>query len=158
MATPTYDLLDSTTLGTAAASVTFSGISGSYRDLILVTNTEANAGYDQYLQFNSDTAANYSLVRMFGTGSSTGSSTIATTHLPVGDTYAYKGNMQVQIMDYSDTSKQTTVLSRSSNASNTVIATAGRWANTAAVTTVTLQISSSTYAAGSTFALYGIAS
>jgi len=157
MATPTYTALATTTLSASASSVTFSSIDQSYGDLVLVTNTEANAGYDQYLQFNSDSSANYSNARMFGTGGTTGSDTTGTTHILVGDTYAYPGQMQIQIMDYSATDKHTTVLSRSSNAQNTVIAGAGRWANTAAVTTITLQISSSSYLAGSTFSLYGIA-
>ena len=35
----TYEPIATNTLGSAAASVTFSGISGSYTDLILITST-----------------------------------------------------------------------------------------------------------------------
>jgi hypothetical protein len=36
MPTPTYDLIESTALGSSASSITFSSIPSTYRDLVLV--------------------------------------------------------------------------------------------------------------------------
>jgi hypothetical protein len=61
-------------------------------------------------------------------------------------------------MDYSATDKHKTVLVRSNIPADTVAAHAVRWANTAAITTVGVAAISGTWSAGTTFALYGIAS
>ena len=68
----TYATIATTTLGTAAASVTFSSISGSYTDLVLVVSPISNSGtgVDNSIQFNSDTGSNYSLTGLYGNGSS----------------------------------------------------------------------------------------
>ena len=159
MPTPTYLALATTTLSSSASSVTFSSISGSYRDLVLVANgtTAASNGY-VVLQFNGDTGSNYSNVFMTGFGSSTTES-IAST-----DAYikrALMGNNQSniiwQLLDYGATDKHKTVLSRSgSNGSTNVAAAFGRWANTAAVTSIAISSEFSTFSSGSTFSLYGI--
>ena len=59
----TYEPIATTTLGTAAASVTFSTISGAFTDLVLVmafANTGVGNGNDILMQFNSDSGSNYS--------------------------------------------------------------------------------------------------
>ena len=65
----TYTPLARTTLSSAAASVTFSNISGSYTDLVLVVSTISVNG-TAYMTVNSDTGTNYSRTFMYGTGSS----------------------------------------------------------------------------------------
>jgi len=61
-----------------------------------------------------------------------------------------------QINDASATDKHKSVISRNSNATGTVNMSAVRWANTAAVTSITISCSSN-IAAGSTLALFGVA-
>ena len=158
MPTSTYVALATTTLGASASSVTFSSIPASYRDLVLVADgtTAASDGY-VVLQFNGDTGSNYSNVFMTGFGSTTES--IASTNTSIRR--ALMGNSQSniiwQLLDYSATDKHKTVLSRSgSNGSTNVAAAAGRWANTAAVTSIAISSESSTFSSGSTFSLYGI--
>ncbi len=57
----TYEPLATTTLGSAASSVTFSSISGSYTDLVVVFSGTAGGGNSNLiLTFNSDTGSNYS--------------------------------------------------------------------------------------------------
>jgi hypothetical protein len=76
MPTPTYDLIASNVLGTATSSVSFTSISGSYRDLIIVVNGLGNGGeINADLRFNSDSGNNYSFVRMRGSGTAASSST-----------------------------------------------------------------------------------
>ena len=154
MATPTYDLLDSTTLGTAAASVTFSSIDQSYGDLILVFR--GSAASDDYLglQFNSDTTSSYSVVRAYNTLSGTFNAIYGL----IGSGDGSIDNLQiVQIMDYSATDKHKTFLSRSNN-TGYVAMHAGRWANTSAITSVKIMTGlGANYVAGSTFQLFGVA-
>ena len=71
MATNTYVALDKTTVTTATPSITFTGISGAYTDLVIVaTNVVASASYPNIqLRFNGDTGANYSATILEGTGS-----------------------------------------------------------------------------------------
>ncbi len=53
----TYETIANTTLTTATSSITFTNISGSYTDLILVLNTAIASGYngESVIRFNSDT-------------------------------------------------------------------------------------------------------
>lgn len=156
-----YVALANVTLGATAGSVTFSSISQAYRDLVLVINAPmSSSGVFGYLRFNGDSGNNYSAVRMFGSGSSTGSDTglIGASAINFSEFYVEQNINTVNIMDYSATDKHKTVLSRGNAPANYVFGIAGRWANTAAITSLTVSTSSSTWAAGGTFALYGIAS
>ena len=168
MATPTYDLLDSTTLASSASSVTFSSISQDYRDLVLVINVKGASGSSTIgvaARFNGDTSGNYSYVTMQGDGSS------ANSYSSTGETYASfvtgilpdetnAGLFIAQIMDYSATDKHKTMLSRGNQASDEVGASANRWASTSAISSVTTLCTNpaDNFATGSTFYLYGIAS
>ena len=157
MATPTYDLLDSVTLASSASSVTFSSIDQSYGDLIFVfEGTGSSTGYST-LQVNGDTASNYSQVEMRGNGSSA-SSLAFTANTLINRPVFISGNrvmLTSQLMDYSATDKHKTVLSRGGTENTETVAIAARWANTAAITSITMNFSN--FAAGSTFYLYGIA-
>jgi hypothetical protein len=155
MPTPTYTALANTTVAIAAASITFSSIPATYRDLVLVVNGKTLTNIATGLRFNSDSGSNYSMVRMFTTSSSTSTTNygLFTTGDPSADTLSI-----AQIMDYSATDKHKTFLVRSNTTANNVAAHAVRWANTAAITTVAAVAISGDWAVGTTFALYGIAS
>lgn len=155
MPTPTYIPLANSTLGSTAATVTFSSIPATYRDLVVIVNGKTSANQATGLRFNSDSGSNYSMVRMYTTASSTSTTTygLLTTGDPTADTLTI-----AQIMDYSATDKHKPVLIRSNITANNTAAHFVRWANTAAITTVAVEAISTTWAAGTTFALYGIAS
>jgi len=158
MPTPTYTPLATVTLGSSAASVTFSSIPATYRDLIFVFNGGVISGaHNLSVAFNSDTTSgNYSGVAMSGTGSSASSVLILPRLLnDFGYLEANQAVFITQFMDYSATDKHKTYLSRSNNAANGVSAVAGRWANTAAITSIALT-SGANFATGTTFSLYGI--
>jgi hypothetical protein len=163
--TPTYTALATVTLGTAAASVTFSSIPATYRDLILISFAKSvSSDSNIRARFNSDTGSNYSYVRMIGTGSAASSDSTTTTGLQVGrqtNTGESGFGMGIaHIMDYSATDKHKTVLVRSDNASAATVGLAGRWANTAAITSIVLASfeTATNFAAGSTFSLYAVIS
>ena len=164
MPSPTYDLLDSTTLASSASSVTFSSISQDYRDLVLVfeikgATTNAYSG----IRFNGDSGSNYGYVNMRGNGSSALSSSGTLNNGTAGAVFSEASTTEsatavVQIMDYSATDKHKTFLTRDKSVGITS-ASAVRWANTSAITSVqVLDTGGANYAVGSTFYLYGIAS
>lgn len=164
MPTPTYTPLANITLGSATSSVTFSSISGAYRDLVLVWNGKMVSSGDAVRVFlNTDIASNYSSVWMQGNGSSTNSSSETTGGFRVGGaavglTTTGSDTIVFQLMDYSATDKHKTAITRYSGADTEVVALAGRWANTAAVTTLRISGVVGNFATGTTVALYGIAS
>lgn len=161
MATPTYDLLDSVTLSSSSSSVTFSSIDQSYRDVVLIVEALGNASSaaNVLVTFNSDSGSNYPYVGMSGNGSTaisfTGTSTSISGFGSDGTTRVFSS---FQINDYSATGKHKTVLVRANRPDSVIQARAARWANTSAITTVTITDNlANGYAAGSTFYLWGVA-
>ena len=165
MATPTYDLLASTTLTSSASSVTFSSIDQSYGDLILVSCPIMPAGShavrEFYLRVNADTGNKYRTVYAYGNGSSTVSgSASGISVFTGGDNYTLNPSTLItyQFQDYSSTDKHKSVLSRSNvvdSSSTRASMAAQRWASTSAISSITAL--GSDFAAGSTFNLYGVA-
>ena len=160
----TYEPIATTTLGSAAASVTFSAISGSFTDLILVCNygTSTNANEAVYVQFNSDTGNNYSQTDLYGTGPTSGSQRITNTGFiriggRVSGTASGFENISIcHIQNYSNSTTNKTLLNRYGAASLSTTATVGLWRNTNAITTILIAGASQNLNTGSTFTLYGI--
>ena len=169
----TYEPIATTTLGSATASVTFSSISGTYTDLVLVifaATTHTSSTFTS-LQFNGDTGTNYSATELYGTGTSALSgrdSNVARGWMgldisisnTVGDSVT-----TAHIMNYSNTTTYKTFLSRSNRASSSLDysgtnATVALWRNTAAITSIAVKNSRGgveyNFSTGSTFTLYGI--
>lgn len=161
MPTPTYDLIASNVLSSAASSVTFSSIPATYRDLVLVIQNSVSSDSYLFYRINGDTGSNYPAVYMGGNGSSTYSSTnnFSYADLAFGIGTAEGATVISHFMDYSATDKHKTILSRTNKASAGVAAGAHRWANTSAITTILItQTGFGNFASGSTFYLYGIVS
>ena len=166
----TYEPIATTTLGSAAASYTFSSISGSYTDLVLVIQTRTSYSVDNgpriQLQFNGDTASNYSATRVFGTGASASSNRdTSNTNMTFGyiassfSSNTNPGNHIVNIKNYSNTTTYKTVLARWNAIANgsPVGAAVGLWRSTSAITSILLKPEAGNFVTGSTFTLYGIA-
>jgi len=162
----TYTPIATQTLSSAASSVTFSSISGSYTDLVLVT-TAKNATGAQYrlqLSFNGDRGTSiYSVTKLTGNGTTATSSraTNATYGAILIGTIGSTNfdNAITHIMNYANTTTYKTVLSRGNETAAEVNAEAGLWRSTAAITSLTLDLETSiNFSIGSTFSLYGIAS
>jgi hypothetical protein len=159
----TYTPIATQTLGSAASSVTFSSISGSYTDLRLVYNGKITAtNKDFRYQFNGDTSAVYSYTWLGGNGSSASSgrlsgSTYLAAYALVGSS-AQPATITIDMMNYSNTTTFKTALLRNSDAPSEVITYVGLWRSTSAITSITLFPNTDQFATGSTFTLYGIAS
>jgi hypothetical protein len=167
MPTPTYTALSNITLGSALASVTFSDIPATYRDLRLVINGSLTAAGAMTARINLDSGTNYSYVQMRGNvsgGVSAGRSSGGTglSSIFFSESAMNSGSRfdtYIDYFDYSATDKHKTILGRNNyiddGGNSAVQQTAARWANTAAVTSVRVIVGSS-FAIGSTFSLYGV--
>ena len=163
----TYTPIASQTLGSAAASVTFSSIPQGYTDLVLVGSikTGANA-YQPILRFNGDSGSNYSSTVVAGDGSIASSNRHTNQNGIYGNPgpgVGTAGNFWpwiIQIQNYANANVNKTVLHRFNNSQSYVVAGVGLWRNTTAITSITLvaEAGSNDFQSGSTFSLYGIAS
>jgi hypothetical protein len=158
MPTPTYTPLATVTLGSSASSVTFSSIPATYRDLILVVDPTTAAESRLHLRFNGDSGNNYNFVRAVGYSGGTFSDTSSNVS-EIRNTIEFnlRGPGISHIMDYSATNKHKTVLQRgNSKTGDEPSMGAGRWANTAAITSIFCGLNTSTFSSGSRFDLYGV--
>jgi hypothetical protein len=153
MALQSTTALATITLQAASAEVVFSQIPNAYPHLVVVFNGSISTSNNSPFYFNGDTTAgNYAKVSAWGTGSATGSG------LFFGAIWAGSPNViTYTFIDANSTNKQKTALVRCDNANNEVSMQAVRWANAAAITSLTFAAGSTyTYTAGSTFSLYGV--
>jgi hypothetical protein len=158
-----------TAVGTGASGViTFNSIPATYKSLqIRWLLKSATAGQFLAMQFNSDTANNYSHHILYGNGTSAQATGSATTNRMIpgaritGSNATYPNIGIIDIIDYADTSKYKTArYSYGLDANNTVAGEialgSGLWQSTSAVTTITLTLTTANLSTDSTFALYGI--
>lgn len=161
----TYEPIATTTLGSAASSITFSSIPGTYTDLRLTIVTPTGTGDFIELRFNGSSATNYSWNCLGGDGASPFSQRGTTlTQVRIGtsmgsttlSTYAF-----ADIFSYADSTYKS-VLSQSGNDRNgtgEVRAYVGLWRSTSAITSILIKGDSGlNLATGTTATLYGIKS
>jgi hypothetical protein len=151
------------TLGATASSVTFSSIPATYRDLIVLADGIITSNANIQMRFNSDTGSNYPNVLMRGQSSGIQSATYTPTSVQLTISSVATGNRftaTAQILEYSVTDKHKNVLNRSgytNDVSSFVAeATSVSWSNTTAINNIAITTSTSSFAAGSTFSLYGV--
>jgi hypothetical protein len=157
----TYTPIATTTIGTAVASYTFSSISASYTDLIIVVSGIGASTNNLLMQVGNgsvDTGTNYSNTYMYGDGTSAVSGReTSVTRMAVGRVSATNPAPDViQIMNYSNTTTYKTALNR--GGIDITVATVNLWRSTAAINTIKLYPDGSVnFAAGTTLTIYGIA-
>jgi len=168
--TGAFDLISTTILGSAQASITFdvSTLASTYKHLQIRTTTRTvNAGLGVTalaIRFNGDSGTNYSYHRVTGNGStvfSDGAANItngfAGTNFYTGEV-GYGGNV-CDILDAFSTTKNKTVrfLGGGSNSGKFIGLWSSAWRNTNAITSIVLTDNdSNNLAIGSRFSLYGI--
>ncbi len=168
-----YESIATVTVGSGgSANVEFTSISSDYTHLQIRGIYKCTTANDDYvlLQFNSDTGSNYSRHRLRGNGSAVaaGAQTSQTSGIggfwhptfPTPDTNNF-GVTIVDILDYKNTNKYTTIRILTGTDNNNVYTTLGLysslWMNTAAVTSIKLiAADASNFSQYTQFALYGI--
>jgi hypothetical protein len=151
------------------ASIDFTSIPATYTDLVVKLSLRVNAGsggYQTYVRFNGDTAANYNWRNLLGTGSAALSqNTSGDTGMRItmsnssGDTASTFGNSELYIPNYSgSTAKSVSAdgVSENNATSATADLAAGLWTGTAAITAVNIFASGANFVQYSTAYLYGV--
>lgn len=165
----THMLIASTTLSSSAATIDFNSIPGTYTDLLVKLSGRSSTGFnaaDTYIQFNGSTTSYSGRYLMKDSSDSVPvTSTSATNKLLLGFVPATQavanafGSMDIYIPNYT-TSASKAVHVESNTANNGVIQwlyfAHGLWANSSAITQITLSDASGTFASGTTAYLYGI--
>lgn len=150
--------ISSVTLSASTSSISFNNIPQTYTDLVLVFNgTHTGAGLaGVYLdKINTDGSTKYSRTIMYGTGSTVGADRSSdSTSANIGLINSTMSDSTFHFMDYANTKTFKTILARSNSASGQVRAGVALWRDISAITSFGL--SGVTFAAGSTFSLYGI--
>jgi hypothetical protein len=158
----TYEPIATTTLGSAASTITFSSIPSTYTDLRLVLVATTTTETSCYLQFNSDTGTNYSRTELSGNGSaafSSGGSSQAQISLVYSSiSTTIPSFITLDIFSYAGNTFKTCLTSASQdvNGSGLVGCNVGLWRSTSAITSVNFIFYSGSFAAGTTATLYGI--
>jgi hypothetical protein len=157
----TYEPISTQTLASAVATVTFSSIPSTYTDLVLVmAGIAATASTDSCeIQFNGDTATNYSYTLLSGNGTTASSSRgTSTAFIAIGLITSSEQVSNIwHIMNYANTTTYKSVVGRGSIAGAQVRTGAGMWRSTAAITSLLLKNDTAqNFAIGSMFTLYGI--
>lgn len=165
-----YDLLETTVLGSDTASITFNNLNNysGYKHLQIratIRTARSINGDFHYLRFNGDTGSNYAYHELVGQGSSVTSSASTTqTYVQYSrapgttNTASVFAAAVIDILDFSNTSKNTTIRSLAGYeaATDAISLFSGFWNNTAAVTSITLLQPSFNTLSGSRFSLYGV--
>lgn len=157
----TYNCIATTTLGSDTASISFTSISGSYTDLVVIGSIGAVQDTSALvIQFNSDTGSNYSWTRVNGDGTSAASARGTNTTYISGFEIGAQSDpnaLIVHIMNYSNTTTNKTALVRSNYSGRHTSAVAGLWRSTSAITSILVSPSAGNLKANTTLSLYGIA-
>lgn len=149
-ATPTYVALAEVTLAATATEVTLPVPTG-YRDLILVVEGTLTAGADIFLKANGS-SSNWTYVAMYGPVSS-----FSGSNSYISNQNTNRFMITVQALDVSATDKHKTFLTRNSSAGKSEVgAFASRWADTSAITSLSVYTGANAFATGTTLNLYGI--
>jgi hypothetical protein len=171
-AATSFESIATVTVGSGgAADVEFTSIPGTYKHLQVrilgrTNRSDQNGDFFQ-TTFNSDTGSNYSWHFLKGDGSS--ASAIAGANQSMMESNRVPGSLitasvfgaiVIDILDYTDTNKYTTIRSLGGfdgNGSGEIYLNSGSWRNTNAVTSIKFTNSGSrTIQQYSHFALYGI--
>jgi hypothetical protein len=159
----TYEKIASTTLGSAAATIDFNSIAGTYTDLrLVIVGKYTSGGGNTRIRFNSDTSSLYSSTRIAGDGSSASSDRLTNQGF---QRLSFNGNsstipdfLTVDIFSYAGSTFKTSLITSSEdyNGSGLVVRTVGLYRSTTAISSITISLDSSTMAAGTSATLYGI--
>ena len=156
-------LIESKTLGTAAASIEFTSIPQTFTDLVLLGSARntATAADTILFSFNSSTTG-FTSRYLQGTGATSQTGTLdrfAANTVGGTDTSNTFSNFQIYIPNYAgSTNKSYSTDTVTENNSTTSFQTliAGLWSNTSAITSITLGSNSGNLAIGTIISLYGI--
>jgi hypothetical protein len=162
----TYTLIASSTVGSGgAADITFSSIAATYTDLVILLSARTTSGTADATRmvFNGSTSS-YTARLLEGNGATVSSAQPSPayfigTYNPSGATASTFSSHFVYVPNYAgSTNKSFSVDSVTENNATTAYAnlTAGLWSNSAAITSIKIDLAQGNLAQYSTATLYGI--
>jgi len=124
----TYEPIATTTLSTSTATVSFTSISNSYTDLLIIANVKQVASNNSLrFRFNSDSGSNYSSTYVYGNGTSaiSGRESSITSGYAVYTSSNTSLEMMAQfhILNYANSTTYKTTIGRGARASEMADAT-----------------------------------
>jgi hypothetical protein len=166
LSTNSYESIATVNAG-GSSSITFSSIPSTFKNIQIRANASSGGPYGK-LTFNGDTTANYRDHYLIGNGGGTAqsgsqgtgyNSILIASNNGFGTSTSFTG-MVMDILDYTSTVKNKTVrtlMGFDANGSGEIGLYSGIWfATPAAITSLTITLSSGTFLTNSTFALYGV--
>jgi hypothetical protein len=168
--TSDYELI-ATAFGTGSSgTITFSSIPADYKHLQIratVRSASTTTVRSINITFNNVTTNSYASHSLQGIGSSApaASSAVAQSNINIADVIERSNSISgaygaaiIDILDYRNTSKNTTVRALSGVRSGTerVALSSGAFFSTSAITTITLTANSGSYATATRFSIYGL--
>ena len=160
----TYENIATTTLSSAASTITFSSIPNTYTDLRLVFNVFVDAVSSISMRINGDTGSNYSETDLFANGT-TVFSTRETSQTQIWFNVAStltSGTARFITLDafsYAGSTNKTFLYEYNGdvNTAGRIARSVALWRSTSAITSLSF-ICTSNFATGTTATLYGIKS
>jgi hypothetical protein len=169
----TYTLIASNTLSTSASSITFSSIPATYTDLVLRLSARGDRAVGSasgvYITINGITTSTYSYRSLYGNGTSAASDNSGSVAPSAWGAFLIDqatstantfGNSEIYFPNYAGSSNKSMSIDSVYEQNGTdayAYFTAGLWSNTAAITSVKLEVNSGTnFVQYSNFYLYGI--
>ena len=157
----TYEPIATTTLSSAASSITFSSIPATYTDLRLVLVPAAGSNGIMTFRFNSDSSSLYSHTYLRGNGTNAESSydvnqTSIEDYSTMGS--ARPGLITLDLFSYAGSTNKTCLITRAYNQNlnpGSVWTTVALYRSTSAITSI-VAIHNAQFASGTTATLYGI--
>lgn len=167
----TMNLFQTTTLTTSAASIEFTNIPQTATDLMILVSSRAD-NFNGKITFNGSTSAQYSYRELLGDGSGrTGSAgtddsflQVTTLHEPkdfngTNNTTDIASNSRIYIFNYTGSQNKSINIEpvmEFNGSSSYHSLYAGRWSNSAAITSMKIETTSGNLLALSTISLYTI--
>jgi hypothetical protein len=157
----TYEKIATTTLSSAAATITFSSIAASWTDIRLVLTGTGSTTLNVNLKYNNDSSALYSQTNLAGDGT-TAESTGQTSQTFIKQMYSLFNTtpsmLTYDIFSYAGSTYKTTLITNASddNGSGRIVNTVGLYQSATAISRIDLTASTGNFAAGTTATLYGI--
>jgi hypothetical protein len=161
----TYEPIATTTLGGAAATITFSSIPATYTDLRLVVVGQAATGFAMYVSVNNDTTSVYSYTKITGNGSSASSARASNRSqfrlgIDNGMPTSNWALAQIDLFSYTGSTNKTILTNWSAdlNGSGESEQTVQLWRSTAVINRIDISCAagSANLNTGTTATLYGI--
>jgi len=157
MATPTYEAIFTTTIGSTVSSIDITSIPDTYQDLVLVLAYKN--GTMGNMTVNNDTSGAWRFQGFYESGGSSASfssSGVSHSQLSVSATAANSSDVTIilNIMAYADTDKYKNVIGRAQS-DNGIDGFVSTWTNTAKINQINLE--NTTFQTGSVVTLFGVA-